>query len=489
MNAAARSSLGFWAQAGLLAGPFMSMIDSSVINVALPNMAQTLHSSLATAQWVASAYLLALGLGTTAAAYLAKRYGTLPLYSLSLIGFTLMSGLCALAPTLGLLVAARVAQGLFGALLVPLAMNMLMGNQDTNAQMSMWAGIILFLAPAIGPAVGGVLIQWHGWPLVFLINIPVGIIAFTGSRRIPPEWAYDGGVPAPPFDFMGFLLLAGGTLGMTYGASKAPRVGWFNPLVWPYWALGAILIVGYAFWARLKPHPIVNTELLTRNRGAIRLVLVAIVSVVTFAVIILVPSYMQEVQRQSAEIAGLTLLPQGIVTGIGTWMGMKLPQRWGMRRTVILGLMLLTGTSLGLLAINAATPAWAIAVVLCGRSFAIGFVVQPLITSLIGGLPQQLVADGNTLFNVVERISGTLGIALIVTLFQHQEQKRAVQALTAASRAAHQTSQSLNQQLAAAATAGFHDTIWLVLALGLIALILAPWIKGGEDGHQYPQNF
>src|SRR5215470_15544965 len=123
----ARLSLA--AQAGLLAGPFLSMVDSNIVNVALPDITTQLHSSLDTAQWIISGYLLALAAGLAASAYLAKRFGTRRVYLASLIGFTLASALCALAPTIGLLIALRVAQGTLGAALVPLAMNMLLGDE------------------------------------------------------------------------------------------------------------------------------------------------------------------------------------------------------------------------------------------------------------------------------------------------------------------------------------------------------------------------
>jgi MFS family permease len=136
--------LGVLVQTGLLAGPFMSMIDSSVVNVALPDIAKALHSTLATVQWVASAYLLALGMALTGTAYLAKRFGTKQVYLVSLIGFTVSSVLCAVAPSVCTLIAARVVQGVFGAALVPLAMNMLFGKAKAGNQVSAAAGMILF---------------------------------------------------------------------------------------------------------------------------------------------------------------------------------------------------------------------------------------------------------------------------------------------------------------------------------------------------------
>ncbi|MHB1629143.1 MAG: MFS transporter [Bacilli bacterium] len=350
--------LGIMVQVGLLAGPFMSMIDSSVVNVALPDMAAGMHSSLSAVQWVASAYLLALGMALTGTAFLARRFGTKRVYLASLIGFTAASALCAICLGLWTLIAARVAQGIFGAPLVPLAMNMLMGK-GAGKQISAAAGMILFLAPAVGPSLGGVLIDWAGWPMIFLINIPVGILAVIGSKRLPG--ALTGKKDdAAHFDAPGFGLLAGGMAGITFGASQGTQAGWLSLSAWPYWTVGAVLLASYAVWAGRREHPIVDLSL-WRPRQALALALTALVSVVTFAVIVLVPAFMQEIQGQSAVAAGMALLPQGVVTGVGTVLGNRLPTRWGVRRTAVSGMALLTLSTAGLLAVTATSPAWLVA--------------------------------------------------------------------------------------------------------------------------------
>jgi MFS family permease len=150
--------LGPLVQYALLAGPLLSMLDSSIVSVAVEPIARELHASLTTVQWTVSGYLLALGAGLAGTAYLARRFGTVPVYRVSVIAFTAASALCALASGAGVLVAARVLQGLAAAPLVPLAMSMLLGR-GTGARRSIspLAGIMLFLGPALGPTVGGAL--------------------------------------------------------------------------------------------------------------------------------------------------------------------------------------------------------------------------------------------------------------------------------------------------------------------------------------------
>jgi MFS family permease len=144
-------------QYALLAGPLLSMVDSSIVNVAAEPIARALHAPLTTVQWTVSGYLLGLGTGLAGTAYLARRYGTVPVYRVSLAAFTAASALCALSPGIGALIAFRVVQGLVAAPLVPLAMSMLLGKGGRARSISVTAGIMLFAAPALGPTVGGAL--------------------------------------------------------------------------------------------------------------------------------------------------------------------------------------------------------------------------------------------------------------------------------------------------------------------------------------------
>ncbi len=182
----------------------------------------------------ASLYLLSLGLTLAFVADGAKRWGSLRLYTVSLIGFTVVSGLSALAPSPRWLVTARVVQGLFGGPLVPLAMNMMFGGDGhAQKQMPAMAGMVLFLAPAIAPALGCVLIHWGGWPLIFLVNVPLGVMALLGVSHIPTEL---GGLPQatrPRFDSVGFAGLATALTAVTYGAVEGPQRGWRAAGVWP----------------------------------------------------------------------------------------------------------------------------------------------------------------------------------------------------------------------------------------------------------------
>jgi EmrB/QacA subfamily drug resistance transporter len=417
---AAPRKTGALVQYALLAGPLLSMLDSSIVNVAVEPIARELHAGLTAVQWTVSSYLLALGAGLAGTAYLARRFGTLPVYRASVIAFTAASALCALAPAISVLVGARILQGLVAAPLVPLAMSMLLGRDAGGARaISPLAGILLFLGPALGPTVGGALIGAAGWRGIFLINVPLGALAAVAVRYVPAAMA-PGRRAGARFDLPGLILLAAGLTGLLLGASQGAAKGWTAPATWVPLAAGAALTACYAAWAARRDQPALDLSLARQRGPALSMALCALASVVTWAAVFLLPVFVQAVQGRSALVAGLALLPQGLITGLST----ALAPRWltglTVRVTVLAGFAVLAAATLGLLLITAATPLWLIALILAGRSVAIGLVITPLLQALVQPLRPDQLGDANTLFNTWQRIAGSFGISLVAALYATQ---------------------------------------------------------------------
>jgi EmrB/QacA subfamily drug resistance transporter len=412
--------LGPLVQYALLAGPLLSMLDSSIVNVAVEPIARELHAGLTTVQWTVSGYLLALGAGLAGTAYLARRFGTRPVYQASVIAFTVASALCALAPDAAVLVAARALQGLVAAPLVPLAMSMLLGRATGAARsISPAAGIMLFLGPALGPTVGGALIGAAGWRAIFLINVPLGTLAALAVRFVPPALA-PGRTPGARFDLSGLTLLAAGLTGLLFGASQGAASGWTSAVTLIPLAAGAALLTSYIGWALRRDQPALDLSLARHPVPALSMALCALASVVTWAAVFLLPVFVQSVQGRSALAAGLTLLPQGLITGLSTALAPRLLTHLTVRLTVLAGFVILAVASLALLLVTAATPLWLIALILAVRSVSIGLVINPLLQALTEPLRPDQLNDANTLFNTCQRIAGSFGIGLLAALYATQ---------------------------------------------------------------------
>jgi EmrB/QacA subfamily drug resistance transporter len=423
-------------QYALLAGPLLSMLDSSIVNVAVEPIARELHASLTVVQWTVSGYLLALGAGLAGTAYLARRFGTLPVYRASVIAFTAASALCALAPAAGVLVGARIGQGLVAAPLVPLAMSMLLGGgQDTadpkgtagargSRSISPVAGILLFLGPALGPAVGGALIGAVGWRGIFLVNVPLGVLAAAAVGAVPAAMA-PGRRPGARFDLPGLILLAAALTGLLLGASQGSSAGWAAPACWVPLAAGAALACCYAAWAARRDQPALDLSLARRRGPVLSMALCALASVVTWAAVFLLPVFVQSVQGRGALAAGLAMAPQGLITGLSTALAPRWLARLTVRVTVLAGTVfagfaVLAVASTGLLLIGAFTPLWLIALILAARSVSVGLVINPLLQALIQPLRPDQLGDASTLFNTWQRIAGSFGIGLVAALYAAQ---------------------------------------------------------------------
>ena len=312
--------------------------------------------------------------------------GTRPVYTASIAGFTLASLACTLAPSLPVLVGLRALQGLCGSPLVPLAMNVLLDPAGGDGpSIPPVAGALLFLAPALGPTLGGLLLRSGDWQLIFLINVPIGVLGLLGASRARVLDA-DRGDRSARFDPLGLALASLGLTLLIYGSISGAEGHWLSSDVWPFWSSGAVLLFAYVLWAVSRPHPALDLKLLRHWSSALCLFLVAIIALVSASNLLLAPIYLQRIQGAAPLVAGLVLLPQGLVTGVGLVLGSILPGRVGRKVCIFLGLLSLLCTTLLLLLLGLGTPAWVTALLLCGRGLATGLAIQPLLAIMLRGL-------------------------------------------------------------------------------------------------------
>jgi EmrB/QacA subfamily drug resistance transporter len=436
------------------------MIDSSIVNVAVPDIATDLKASLDEVQWVVSGYLLALGVALAVTAYAAKRWGTIRVYTISMVLFVLASAACAIAGNIESLIAFRVVQGFVGAPLVPLALSILLGKDGIGGgKVPISAALVLFLAPALGPTLGGLLIGAGGWRWIFLINVPVGLIGLLLMLRMPKGI---GALPdrATRFDPIGFVLLAVGLTGALYGATEGTTSGWDSPLCYIPLGCGLLLLIAYTFWALRRPDPAVNVQMIRHRNSAIALVLQVLCSVVAFGTVFLLPVFTQSVQGYSAVATGLALLPQGIIMGIGTYVGQKISGIVSLKILVVSGFVILAASSVFLLFLEHDTPLWVTALILSGRAIAIGFVTAPLLVAMLAPLKENELADGNTLFNITQRLGGSIGVSILGSLVA-------------------------GGATLAATIDSFHFVGAILIAIAVVGAVLAFWLRP-EKNHPVP---
>lgn len=424
-------------------GVFMSILDQTIVNIAIPRLQTAFGADIHSVQWVLTGYILTQGVITPTAAYFADKLGTKRFYIISLMAFTLGSALCGLAWSLPVLIFFRVLQGAGGAALFPLSITMLFREfpPQERGLASGFFGIPALLAPAIGPTFGGYLVTYVGWQAIFYINVPIGIMAVILVSIFIRETRTQAGLR---FDFLGFIFAAVGLAALLYGLSDASTDGWGSVRVIGFIAGGvialAIFIAIELILASNERQPLLDLRLFTNRPFCTSMIASVFVTFGLFGGIFLFPIYLQSIRGLSAFQAGLVLLPQALASMVSVLIGGRLVDRIGVRAVIIPGLLLLGITTWQLTFITPDSPYWWLQVLFIVRGLALGLCIQPLTVSSLSEIRPRQLAQASSISTVTRSVSSSLGIAVLATLVQTQAQVhygRLAEQLTPASPAGH----------------------------------------------------
>ena len=397
-------------------GIFMIILDSTVINVAFQTLRREYGATLNDAQWVLSVYVLALGITTPLSGFLADRFGLKQIYIGGLALFTLASVLCGFAPSLGWLIAARVLQGIGGGLAQPLGPALLYRTFPPNEQGTAlgFFGIALVAAPALGPILGGLLVDANLWRWIFFINLPIGILGvFLANlflRNEPPQ-------RKPALDPLGLVLSVVGFGAVLFGATRAAELGWGSITVLASFGIGVLALVLFALVELfVAKEPLLDLRLF-QNRTFLTASLIGYVSVLAlFGAEFLMPVYLQVLRGRTALETGLLLLPLAIASGIAAPLAGRFYDRIGPRPLVVTGFALLVINTWQLAQIQADTPIWFIGMLLALRGLALGMTVQTTFATALGAVPPRLLPRGSSLINGTRFVVQSLGVAILATV-------------------------------------------------------------------------
>ena len=402
-------------------GSFVVGLDATVVNVALPAIEADLGGGLAGQQWVANAYLLALGSLILVGGSLGDILGERRIFSVGVAGFGLVSAICAVAPSIELLVAGRALQGIFGALLTPSALAVIVTafppaeRGGAIGSWTAWAGI----ATVIGPLVGGWLVDTASWRWIFAINVPFVLITLAiVSAGVP---ARDRETQHPPVDWPGALLTALGLAGPVLALIRQPEVGWTSPQVWAP-GLGGILLLG-AFVVReaRTAHPMLPLDLFERRNFAVgnaqTLAMYAGLSVVFFLLVV----FLQQVAGYDALQAGLATMPSTLVMFALSKRFGALADRLGPRRFMGGGPLLAAGGIAWLAAMDAEVDyARDLLPGLLLFSVGLAATVAPLTATVLADAEERNAGIASGVNNAVARVAGLLGVAALGALVVSQ---------------------------------------------------------------------
>src|SRR5512147_177140 len=357
-------------------GIFMIILDSTVVNVAFPTLRREFGASLSDTQWVLSIYVLALGVTTPVSGYLADRFGIKRIYLLGLGIFVIGSFLCVLAQSLGWLIAARALQGFGGGIAQPLGPAQLYRAFPPKEQGTAlgYFGIALVFAPALGPILGGWLVDANLWRLIFFINIPIGILGVILGTRFLLDYQVER---KPSFDPLGLITAMLGFGSVLYAASIAESNGWPGPNTLLFFGIGiAALLAHVIIELYVAKEPMTNLRLFA-NPIFLNAALVGYVATVAlFGAEFLMPIYLQAFRGRTALQTGFILLGVALTSGVATPLAGRFYDKIGPRMNLIVGFAILCLNTWQLSKIGATTPISYILFLLALRGLAFGLTLQ-----------------------------------------------------------------------------------------------------------------
>lgn len=399
----------------LIVGMFMSVLDLSIVNVAIPSIRRDLGASIESVQWISTAYSLTEGVMVPASAWLGARFGLKRLYIALIVLFTISSLLCGLSTGLGGLIGFRILQAIPGGVLPVTCMTILfriVPKEKLGAAMGMY-GLGIVVAPGIGPTLGGYLVEHVDWRVIFFINVPVGILGAIAAvvvlKNFPAE-------PRKPFDFIGFACIAGSLFALLLALEEGDHWGWSSyPTVMLFFA-SAILMALFIVVELHVEHPVLDLRVFRYWPYVNSLLLISMMSIGLFAVLFYIPSFLQDAQGWSPWNTGLTLLPQALVMALIMPFAGLLYDRIGARWPAVIGLALVGGGILLLSRINVdiTRGELILGMVVMATGMALG--MMPIMTGGLSVLPPA-VSDSGTAFNTLtQRVSSALGLAVMTAL-------------------------------------------------------------------------
>ncbi|TDW21959.1 DHA2 family efflux MFS transporter permease subunit [Kribbella kalugense] len=407
-------------------GAIMSILDITVVNVALPTFQAEFGTpdspvAYSTVAWTVTAYTLALATVIPLTGWAADRFGTKRLYMTAIFLFTAGSALCATATSINMLIGFRVLQGLGGGMLMPLGMTIMTRAAGPHRMGRLMAilGVPMLLGPIAGPILGGWLIQVASWHWIFLINVPLGVIALIYAWR---ALARDNAQRTESLDLLGVALMSPGLALFLFGVSSLPAEGgdFTAPRVWLS-MLAGVLLMGAFVWHSFRPeHPLLDLRLFRDRNLTISIITMFLFAAAFFGGLLLVPTYFQQIRGESTLHAGLLVAPQGLGAMVTMPIAGRLVDKVPVGRIVPVGLALIVVGMFGLTQITATTPYLLIIAMLVVMGFGMGGTMMPLFTTALRTLTGHQVARGSTLLNISQQIASSVGVATMSVILTNQ---------------------------------------------------------------------
>ena len=400
-------------------GAFMSILDSSIVNIAIPTIENVFNVNTQGAEWVVTIYILALGVVVPISSWLGDKYGLKQIYVFSLTVFTIGSALCGASWSVGVLSGFRVLQALGGGLIMPTTMSLvyrMVPRERIGTAMGFW-GLALIMAPAIGPTLGGYLVQYVDWRLIFYVNVPIGIAGVLLALRYLPQ------IPRKAvgrLDWAGMATAAAGLFGLLLALSEGQTWGWASESILLLLIGSGGMLVLFVYLQMTGREPLLDLRVFRYGSYALTNILSMVVMVGMYAGVFYVPLFLQTVSGYGAMETGLIMMPAALVTAIFMPLAGRIYDLVGARWPVFIGLLFMGYGTYVFHNLSTATPTLVVAEWLMIRSVGMGLSMMPLTTAGMSAVPTAEIGAASSVNNILQRVSGAFGLAALTGVLQDQ---------------------------------------------------------------------
>ena len=402
----------------VLLGTFTVILNNSMLNPTLPNFMRLFDADAVTVSWLLTIYMVATGMTMPLTGYLGDRFGKKRIYLLGLAVFMLGSVGGALAPTLEVIIFFRAVQGMAGGLMMPIAMALIFQAFPKNERglaVGIY-GVAVMIAPAIGPTVGGIVIEFFHWPFLFIFNIPFALLGFLFSYKFLQSTEQDRTLK---FDYVGFILITIGIGAVLYALGQASTLALLvstKSIV--LIVVGALFIATFIWYELKQEQPLLDLRIFKIPTYVVSIAITSATSIALFSGIFLIPLLLQHVYHLGEIETGLLFLPAALVSGLFMSLGGRLLDKKGPRAVIPLGLLILATFTLMLGFNTMSTSFFTILLLNSLRSAGLGMSNMPATTAGMNSIPDDRVAQGSAMNNIIRQMAASFSIVLFSIYYE-----------------------------------------------------------------------
>lgn len=466
----------------LMIGAFITFLNNTLLNIALPSIMTDLEVDASTVQWLATGFMLVNGILIPSTAFLIQKYSVRHLFLVAMGLFTIGTILAGMAHVFPLLLAGRMTQAAGSAIMMPLLMNVMLISfpiEKRGAAMGVF-GLIMMGAPAIGPTLSGWIVEHYDWRMLFHFVTPIAIIVVLIGFFLLKDKKEKVDIK---LDFFALLLSSVGFGGLLYGFSSAGKMGWDDPVVYGTIIIGAISLLIFIIRQLKQDKPMLNFKIFKYPAYALSITISMVVTMAMFSGMILTPIYVQNLRGISPLDAGLMMLPGAVIMALMSPITGKLFDKYGGRLLAIIGLSIMVITSYYFSKLTFDLSYSYLIFLYSLRMFGMSLVMMPVSTNGLNQLPKRYYPHGTAMNNTLQQVSGAIGTALLITVMSNRTESSAKDLAADAMKniegqpTAEALAQMKQQIIMQATLDGINFSFYVTIFISALALILAFFIK------------